>query len=168
MNKNDLETIAQRVAAILRGEDPAPAEEDPAPAEEEPTFSPDDLAKVWGITGQTVRMMCRRGELAHTRLGKRYAIRMADAEQIAPIKPLIGVEEAAKILGLHVSSVHARARSGALGCYRFGSARRFDPTVVEESVRETLLETIRERLEAKVSVKDLRTLLSILDDLGKS
>ena len=45
-------------------------------------YSPDDLAERWGCSGELVRAMIRRGEIAHFKLGKLYRIPASEVERI--------------------------------------------------------------------------------------
>jgi excisionase family DNA binding protein len=45
-------------------------------------FSPDALAERWGCSGELIRSMLRRGELAYFKIGKLYRIPANEVERI--------------------------------------------------------------------------------------
>lgn len=47
-----------------------------------PPFSPETLAKRWGVTANAVRKKCASGELEHFRFGKLYRIPARVVEEI--------------------------------------------------------------------------------------
>jgi len=45
-------------------------------------FSPDTLAARWGCSSETIRQMCRRGDLSYFRLGKLIRIPANEVERV--------------------------------------------------------------------------------------
>ena len=45
-------------------------------------FTPETLAERWTCSAEAIRQMCKRGELAHFRLGKLYRIPAVAVEEI--------------------------------------------------------------------------------------
>ena len=45
-------------------------------------FTPDQVAERWGCSSATIRNLCRRGELAHFRVGKEYRIPARIVEKV--------------------------------------------------------------------------------------
>jgi excisionase family DNA binding protein len=53
-------------------------------------------------------------------------------------EPLLGVPEAAKLLGIHPKTLQAMARAGSVPCVRFGKYWRFRASVLDAWVRDRL------------------------------
>ena len=94
--------------------------------EDRQLFTLQDLANRWGCSQQTVRIMCKKGELEHFKVGNRYRI---NAEQVRKYEKWKANTSSQNIEASGVSTI-APLKSKAMKCDPLQSASHFAPPTV--------------------------------------